>query len=89
MSRKATVRSSVALRARWAMVFLHDLGSDGMAFGLVGIEERVRRRPVDDLGELPAQVDRVLYAEVEALSAEGRMHVRGVAGDEDSPVGGR
>ena len=53
--------------------------SDRVALGMVGIEEAVRRRLVDHLGELPAQVHRILHTGVETLSAVRGMHVCGVA----------
>ena len=60
--------------------------SDGMALGLVGVEEAVRRCPLDHLGQLPAQVHRILHAGLEALAAVRRVHVRRVAGQEDPSV---
>src|SRR6185437_16798108 len=47
--------------------------------GVVGIEQALRRSTVHDLSQLPAQVHRVLHADVEALAAHGVMHVRGIA----------
>ena len=45
-------------------------GSDRVALGLVGIQEAFRRCPVDHLGQLPAQVHRILHTGVEALSTD-------------------
>ncbi len=39
---------------------------------------------MEDLGELPGQVDGVLYARVEALAALRRMYVGGVAGQQNT-----
>jgi hypothetical protein len=38
------------------------------------------------LGELPAQIHRILHADVEALSTDRGVHVRRVAGQQDPPV---
>ena len=61
-------------------------GSDRVALGVVGVQEAVRRCPVDHLGQLPAQVHRILHAGVEALSAHRGMHVGGVAGQQHPSV---
>ena len=61
-------------------------GAGRVTLGVVGIEEAFRRCPVDHLGELPAQVHRVLHAGLEALCTVWRMHVRGVAGEQDPSV---
>ena len=68
---------------------LKDAGDDRMTLGVVGVQEALRGGPVDHLRELPAQVHRILHTEAEALSAGGVVHVRRVAGQEDSshPVG--
>ena len=42
--------------------------------------------PLDHLRQLPAEVHRVLHADVEALPAHRRMDVRGVAGQQHAPV---
>lgn len=56
------------------------------ALRLVAVQQP-GRRPAPHLGgELPAQVDRVLQAQVEAGAADRRVHVRGVA-DEQDPAG--
>ena len=60
-------------------------GADRVALGVVGVEQALRRRPLDHLGQLPPQVHRVLHAGVEALSAHRGMHVRGVAGQQHPP----
>ena len=61
-------------------------GGDRVALGVVGVEEALRRGPVDHLGQLPAQVHRILHAGVEALPADRGVHVRGVAGQQHAPV---
>nr|WP_313450326.1 hypothetical protein [Brevibacterium casei] len=58
---------------------------DRAPLGFVAVEKR-RVRASDDLGELPSEVRRVLDPCVHALTASGRMDVRGVAGDEDPSV---
>ena len=44
--------------------------SDRVALGVVGIEEAFRRHPVDHLGQLPAQIHRILHTDVEALATD-------------------
>ena len=61
-------------------------GGDRVPLGVVGVEQALRRRPLDHLGQLPAQVHRVLHADVEALPADRGVHVRGVAGQQHAPV---
>ena len=56
--------------------------TDRVPLGLIGVEQALRRCAVDHLGELPAQVHRVLDPDVESLSARRRMHVRRIAGQE-------
>jgi hypothetical protein len=51
-------------------------------FGVVGVQQPVRRPAVDLGGQLPAQVDRVLDAQVQPLPAGRRVDVRGVAGQQ-------
>ena len=58
---------------------MQDLGSDRMPFGVVAVQEAARRPVLDGRGQFPAEVERVLYAEVEALAAQRRVDVRGVA----------
>jgi hypothetical protein len=62
-----------------------------MPLKLVRVQQAVGRRPVNHLGQLPAQVHRVLYADVQALATHGVVHVRGVAREEHAslPVGRR
>ena len=57
-------------------------GSDRVPLGMVRIEEAFWRRLLDDLGQLPSQIHRILHTDVEALSARRVMHVRGVAGQQ-------
>ena len=57
-----------------------------MSLAVIGVEQAVGRGPVDHLGELPSEVDRVLHPDVETLTALGWVHVRGVACDEDPTV---
>ena len=53
-----------------------------MPFRVVGVEEALGRGPVDHLRELPSEVHGVLHAGAHALTALGRMHVGGVAGEQ-------
>jgi hypothetical protein len=60
-------------------------GADRMAFGVVGVQQ-AGWRPATYLGrQLPADVDRVLQPEVEALAAHREVDVRGVAGEQHPP----
>ena len=58
-------------------------GGDRVTLGVVGVQEAFRRCPVDHLGQLPAQIHRILHAGVEALPTVRGMHVCGVAGQQD------
>ena len=53
-----------------------------MALVVVGVEQTVGRRPLDHLRELPAEVHRILHADVEALPTLRWVHVRGIAGEQ-------
>jgi hypothetical protein len=53
--------------------------ADGVAFGVVAVEQAGRRAAVDLGGELPAQVHRVLDADVQADATRREVHVGGVA----------
>ena len=53
-----------------------------MSLGVVAVEKAFRRRPLDHLGQLPSQVDRILHADVKALTADRGMDVRRIAGQE-------
>ena len=64
-------------------------GGDRVALGVVGVQQALRRCPLDHLGQLPSQIHRVLHADVEALSTDRRMHVRGVAGQQHASRRGR
>ena len=59
---------------------------DRVALGMVGVEEALRRRLLDHLGQLPSQVHRILHTDVEALSTHRVVHVCGVAGQKDASV---
>nr|WP_035736700.1 hypothetical protein [Glycomyces arizonensis] len=65
---------------------LEDAGGYRVAFGVVGVEQRLGGPAVDDCGEFPAQVDHVLHAGAQALAACREVEVCGVAGEEDSAV---
>ncbi len=66
------------LRARVAQ---HPL-RDRVALRLVRVEQPVRRRARDHRAQLPAEVERVLEAQVEALPAGRQMDVTGVPGQQ-------
>lgn len=57
--------------------------ADGVAFGLVGVEESGVRVAAQDGGELPAEVRGVLETGVHALPAGRGVDVGGVPGQED------
>ncbi len=63
---------------------LERAGSDRVALVVIGIQEALRGGPVDHLSELPSQIHRILHTEAEALSTRRVMHVRRVAGQQDS-----
>ena len=62
-----------------------DLGDVRLAFGLVGVEQRIRRLPPEHGGEFPAQVGDVADSGRHALADPRRHGMRGVAGQEDPP----
>ncbi len=53
-----------------------------LALARIGIEQAVRRAALEDEGQLPCEVLRILYAAVGAARAERRDAVRGVAGEQ-------
>src|SRR5215212_11504110 len=53
---------------------------------MVGIQEAFWGCLVDNLGQLPSQVHRILHTGVEALSTHRVMHMCGVAGQQHPPV---
>jgi hypothetical protein len=55
---------------------------DRVTLRVVGIQEAFGRCPLDHLGQLPSQIHRVLHTGLEALSTVRRMHVCGVAGQQ-------
>ena len=61
-------------------------GGDRMALGVVGIEEAVRRRPLDHLGQLPAEIHRILHPGLQPLPAVRRMDVRGIAREQHASL---
>ncbi len=61
-------------------------GSDRVAFVVIGVQKAVRRHALDHLGQLPPQVHRILHAGVESLPAHRGVHVRGVAGQQDTSL---
>ena len=60
--------------------------ADGMPFVRIGIEQILRRVAADRRGQLPAQIHGIAEAEIEALAAQRRMSVRGVAREQHAPV---
>src|SRR5205807_8571917 len=65
-------------------------GGDRVALGMIGVQEAVWRGPLDDRGQLPSQVHRILHTGVEALSTYRVVDMCGVACEQDAPgaVGG-
>jgi hypothetical protein len=49
---------------------------------MIGVQEAFWRCRLDNLGQLPSQIHRILHTSVEALSARGVMNVRGVSGQQ-------
>ncbi len=86
VSRSASMRSSGRRKRDLRHRVAQHAGGDRVALGVVGIEEAFRRCPLDHLRQLPSQIHRVLHTDVEALSADRGMHVRGVAGQQDPSV---
>ena len=65
-------------------MYLKRAGSDRVALVLIRVQEALRGGPADHLRELPSQIHRILHAEAEALSTRRVVHVRRVAGQQDS-----
>ena len=61
-------------------------GSHRVAFGMVGIEQALRRNPLDHLRQLPSQIHRILHADLKPLPAERRMHMGRVTGEQDASL---
>jgi hypothetical protein len=57
------------------------------SLALVRLEDIGFSDTLDNEGDLPAQVIRVLHGDVHALACFGRVSVDGVAGEEDAFVG--
>ena len=49
---------------------------DRVALGLITVQERLRRRTLQDKRQFPGQVERVLNARIHSLSAVRRVNVR-------------
>jgi hypothetical protein len=73
-----------SLKRRLRHRVLERSGSNRVTLVVVRVQEALRAGAVDHLGELPAQVHRILDTEAEALSSRRVMHVRRVAGEEDA-----
>src|SRR5205814_6752115 len=63
-----------------------DPGRDRVPLGMVDIEQAVWRYLVDHLGQLPSQVHRILYTNVEAQPSDRVMHVCGVDGEQHTSL---
>src|SRR5262245_13292774 len=59
-----------------------DVGAEGLALGLVGIEERIGRPSAQDGSQLPGEIRGVLQAEVQTLPSKRREEVSRVPGQE-------
>lgn len=57
--------------------------SDGVPLLVVAVEQLLAAVSVQQRGQLPAQVEGVLEAEVEGLAADGHLLVRGVPGEQE------
>jgi len=57
--------------------------ADRCAFGFIGVQQRRIAGSVQDAGEFPAEVDRVLDAGVHTLGAGRAVDMRGVPGEKD------
>ena len=57
-----------------------------LSFGFVGVEQRLRCRTVENVGQLPGEVERVTQSRAESLSDKRWCLMSGVAGEEDSTV---
>src|SRR5471030_3348894 len=60
--------------------------AERMPLGRVAVGESVRRVATDGRGELPSQIHRVAQPEVQALAAQWRVDVRGVAGEQHTAL---
>lgn len=63
-----------------------NVGCDRDPFGLIGVQQAGGCPAADLGGQLPAQVERVLGAEVEALPAHRRVNVRRIPGQQHPAV---
>ena len=61
-------------------------GAHRVPLGVIGVEQAVRGRPVDHLGQLPGEVHGILDTGVESLTTGRRVDVGGVAGQQDPAV---
>ena len=64
-------------------------GRDRMPLDVVGAQEAFRRCPADHLGQLPAQVHRILDSDLETLPAHRVVHVRGASPARSTRPSGR
>lgn len=55
-----------------------------MTLDVTGIEKAFRRRAIDHARELPSQIHRILNAGLQTLPSVRRMHVCGIARNQDS-----
>jgi len=67
-----------------AGVVQHVLGHR-MSLGLIGVQQSFGRPAADLRGQFPAEVECILNAQVEALSAGGWMDVCRIAGQQHAP----
>ena len=86
VAQRVGARRRCAASAVCAIVFCSTRAADRVPLGVVGVEQALRRRPLDHLGQLPAQVHRILHADVEALPAHRGVHVRGVAREQHAAL---
>jgi hypothetical protein len=62
---------------------LERASGDRVTLGVVGVQQVGGRDFLHDLGELPAEVHRVLHSELEPLPADRVVHVRRIARQQD------
>jgi hypothetical protein len=63
-----------------------DASSNRVALGVVGVQKRFRRGSLDRPRQLSSEVYRILPTRLEALPTIWRMHVCGVAGQQNPPL---
>jgi hypothetical protein len=86
MARKARDAGSGRISTTWARDQSSTAFADRLALGLVAVEQACRRPALDGGGQLPAQVHGVADPQVQALAAQRRVDVGGVAGQQHAAL---